>query len=317
MSTNIKLKRSSVQGKIPGTADLDLGEVAINTYDGKLFIKKDDGAESIIEVGAGSSSAGDPNVYVDTFVGNGTNTDFTLSFNPIDDQYAFITINGVRQDITEYSITGNTVSFTEAPANNDIIESRVIDVITASVSVRDYETFIYTANNDTTFSGLDDNNKTLEYDVGKVEVYVNGVRLVDDLDYTADDETSVVISETVSGTVEIVSLSRASLLDSQISTNDVTLTSDTANQVVDTFPTGVYRSGKYLVQMTEGTNYHVTEVTVIHDDINTYITQYGTVFTNTSLGTIDSDISSGSVRLLVSPVSANTEIKTSRISLSV
>ena len=52
----IKFKRSSVQGKTPTTAQLPLGELAINTYDGKLFLKKDDGTESVIEVGAGTAS---------------------------------------------------------------------------------------------------------------------------------------------------------------------------------------------------------------------------------------------------------------------
>jgi hypothetical protein len=46
----IKLRRSSVPGKTPLTTDLSLGELAINTNDGKMFLKKDDGAESIVEV---------------------------------------------------------------------------------------------------------------------------------------------------------------------------------------------------------------------------------------------------------------------------
>jgi hypothetical protein len=47
MSQIIKLRRSAVQGKLPTTSSLDLGELAINTYDGKLYLKRDDGAESI------------------------------------------------------------------------------------------------------------------------------------------------------------------------------------------------------------------------------------------------------------------------------
>ena len=39
MST-VKLRRSSVPGKVPTIEQLDLGEVAINTYDGKMFIKQ-------------------------------------------------------------------------------------------------------------------------------------------------------------------------------------------------------------------------------------------------------------------------------------
>ena len=53
MAQPIKLRRSAQQGAVPTTAQLDLGEVAINTFDGKLFIKKNDGTESIVEIGAG------------------------------------------------------------------------------------------------------------------------------------------------------------------------------------------------------------------------------------------------------------------------
>jgi len=51
MASNIKLKRSAVPGKIPLVGDLDLGEVAINTNDGKVYIKINDGTDRIREIG--------------------------------------------------------------------------------------------------------------------------------------------------------------------------------------------------------------------------------------------------------------------------
>ncbi len=55
MSNTIKIKRSSVAGKSPTTSQLSLGELAVNTTDGKVFIKKEvSGASSIIEVGKAS-----------------------------------------------------------------------------------------------------------------------------------------------------------------------------------------------------------------------------------------------------------------------
>jgi hypothetical protein len=54
MSTPIRIKRSAVPGKIPTTSDLQLGELAINTYDGKAYLKKDvSGVETVINVGGG------------------------------------------------------------------------------------------------------------------------------------------------------------------------------------------------------------------------------------------------------------------------
>lgn len=47
MSNRIKLKRSSTVSRVPQIADLTLGELAINTFDGKLFFKKNNGSDSI------------------------------------------------------------------------------------------------------------------------------------------------------------------------------------------------------------------------------------------------------------------------------
>ena len=58
MANTIKVKRSAVPTKVPTTSDLDLGEIAVNTYDGKMYIKKDDGTPAIVQIGAGGG-AGD------------------------------------------------------------------------------------------------------------------------------------------------------------------------------------------------------------------------------------------------------------------
>ena len=58
VANTVKLKRSSVQGKVPLVSDLQLGELAVNTYDGKLYLKKNvGGTESIVDVSSGLSAA--------------------------------------------------------------------------------------------------------------------------------------------------------------------------------------------------------------------------------------------------------------------
>ena len=71
MANTIQLKRSAVASKVPTTTDLALGEIAINTYDGKMYIKKDNGTPSIIEVGGSGlpSQTGNSGKYLTT---NGT-----------------------------------------------------------------------------------------------------------------------------------------------------------------------------------------------------------------------------------------------------
>jgi len=47
MAQSIILKRSALSGKVPTTSSLEIGEIAINTYDGKLFLKKVGATDSI------------------------------------------------------------------------------------------------------------------------------------------------------------------------------------------------------------------------------------------------------------------------------
>ena len=70
MST-IKLRRSAVSGNKPNTSQLDLGEVAINTHDGKMFFKRDKNGElSIIELGGATVAE---NVFYVSKSGNDSN----------------------------------------------------------------------------------------------------------------------------------------------------------------------------------------------------------------------------------------------------
>lgn len=50
MAQSIILKRSSLPGKVPDTGSLNSGELAINTYDGKIFIKRAGNVDSIQSV---------------------------------------------------------------------------------------------------------------------------------------------------------------------------------------------------------------------------------------------------------------------------
>lgn len=71
----IRIRKSSVPGKRPTSSQLDLGELAINFYDGKVFLKQDQGVVGVgtrvIEVGAGSSVG--KTIFV-TSNGNDSNT---------------------------------------------------------------------------------------------------------------------------------------------------------------------------------------------------------------------------------------------------
>lgn len=63
MAQNIKLRRSGVIGKVPTTASMQVGEIALNTYDGRAFLYKSGAAQSIEQlVTTNSDTTGSINI---------------------------------------------------------------------------------------------------------------------------------------------------------------------------------------------------------------------------------------------------------------
>jgi hypothetical protein len=77
MATPIRIKRSAVPNKKPTKEQLQLGELAVNFYDGKVFFKQDTNGVGIgtriVEIGAGSTTFAGKTLYV-TSNGNDENT---------------------------------------------------------------------------------------------------------------------------------------------------------------------------------------------------------------------------------------------------
>ena len=90
--------------------------------------------------------------------------------------------------------------------------------------------FIFTATaSQTTFSGADDNSKTLKYaDSAYVDVFLNGICLVPGTDYTASTKTSIVLTQAASlnDTLEVVAYDIASMDDSISAADGGTFQSD-------------------------------------------------------------------------------------------
>ena len=72
--------------------------------------------------------------------------------------------------------------------------------------------YVYTtASPTTTITGTDDNGATLSYVANKIQVYQNGILLIDSADYTATNETSIILGiATDSGDTIVVSTFRGS-----------------------------------------------------------------------------------------------------------
>lgn len=80
-----------------------------------------------------------------------------------------------------------------------------------------------------------------------------------------------------------------------IDTDELADISTTNAVTVDEFLSTVYRSARYSVQITQGSNYQMSELLVIHNGTTAYATEYGMIETNGILGTFEVSISSSNL----------------------
>lgn len=284
MSNKFQLKRTSVSGRTPNTTNssntsfIDAGELAVNLADRKLFSSNGIAA---FEVGSNLSSLSV----------TGTTTLNAISANGTLGDPGYVLASN-----------GSTVYWTAQTGGAGGVQ---------------LSTYTYTINaNTTVITGLDDSSQLLSYTANLESVYVNGVKIVSGVDYAATNASAITLtSNAVSGDVVqiVAATSYTNIVGQQTSANTTT----TANTVVDTFDKATYRTAKYLVQIKANSQYHATEVLVMHDNTTAYLTEYATIFSNNDLGNVYANVNGANVELIVSPLYANSTINTVRITLGV
>jgi predicted nucleic acid-binding Zn-ribbon protein len=197
------------------------------------------------------------------------------------------------------------------------------------------QTTVYTftaTQGQTAFTGTDDNGLTLSYAPGYIYVFVNGVLVLDTVDYTATNGTSVNIVQALDSDNTVQVIKHVGTVQAGFDSDQVVaIIGENANidstnldgvgetqQVFDSFATGDYRSVKYFVSASSNdSSWFATEIIVIHDGTNAYLTEYGTISTHDSeFITFDADVSGGNVRLLGTPSNSLTNVKTVRQHIS-
>ena len=86
-----------------------------------------------------------------------------------------------------------------------------------------------------------------------------------------------------------------------------TTTTATTEISLDTFAHATYRAARYIVAMSEGSNFHSTEIMLVHDGSTVTLTAYGTL-KDTNLATFAADISGSDLRLRCTPASTNSTV---------
>jgi hypothetical protein len=91
----------------------------------------------------------------------------------------------------------------------------------------------------------------------------------------------------------------------------ITLSTTTADQPIFSLDASIYRSVKFMIQISRGSDFQVQEILLLHDAVDTYLTQYAQLLSANDLvlATYDADLNSGNIRLLVTPTYTNTTFK--------
>ena len=120
------------------------------------------------------------------------------------------------------------------------------------------------------------------------------------------------------GNLTVLSVAGNANITNNVTANTVTVNdlytgrssiSVTTNTVVDSFLTTEYRSAKYTIRAGNDSGYQSIEVLLVHDDINSIITVYGSLSTTgNDIVTLTTGINNGNVELKASGISANTNL---------
>lgn len=106
---------------------------------------------------------------------------------------------------------------------------------------------------------------------------------------------------TFTGPITVPSLN----VDTNTNLDSASVTStSTAQLVLATFPIANYGSGEFLIQGTQGTARQITKVLVVHDSTTAIATEYAVLITGARLFTVQVDILSSNVRVLITPLSS-------------
>ena len=125
---------------------------------------------------------------------------------------------------------------------------------------------------------------------------------------TLSIDTGTVATLSDSQTLSNKSLTSVQLIDFDPALMDADLKTISVNTPVlfDSFTASAYRSGEYLLQLTQGTNYTVTKMLVIHDSADVSISEYGYVSVGSPIDyAVTGNFSVGNLELTITCSTAN------------
>jgi hypothetical protein len=83
---------------------------------------------------------------------------------------------------------------------------------------------------------------------------------------------------------------------------------NTSMQVIDSFPSAIYRSAFYQVQLETGADYHALQLNIINNDSSANYVTYGDVYNVTPLGNFNVGFSNNTIYVYLTPTYAQTYV---------
>lgn len=139
--------------------------------------------------------------------------------------------------------------------------------------------------------------------------------------YSALNVANTLVQRNSNGSFAITNIDFATLSIpniGRITGAQLTTSTTDPDQLVDSFDGTLFRSAKYFVQITSGSDTHASEILVSNNGLDPPpFTQYANIKSSGDLATFRFELNGSNVRLLASPVSAITKIKVFRTTMEV
>jgi len=226
----------------------------------------------------------------DSYVGDGNTTVYTLSSNTLTNSVIASLDGNVQIPGDHYNVSGNSLTFVTAPVSNVEVELRSITTVD-------------------TVGALEEGNVKVVADgsIG-VRLYTNPGEiwrfdLNGDFVPVADDTYNI---GNAASSVNTVFIGNTAIFDVTLTTS-----ATTPDQVLGSFDGNLYTSAEFTIEAIDSTNeyYQKTKILAVHNgNVTAEHTEYGNITITGSCATFDVDYNTGNLRLLVTPLTANSTV---------
>lgn len=323
MSSKIYIKRTSVSGRTPNTTNLGTGELALNMSDGVMFSSN---GSNVFEIGANVSLLSANSISVNsqyllptldgangqTIITNGNGVlsfadlgqlaDDTVANNLIIEGDLTVAGNITYINSTELNIGTNFINLnTRVDANTNSPFDSGININRGALP----NTSLY-------FDETDDSWKFTNNGSNYIKIFTG---LEDVLEANNIAHTTIEANNIVANTVE---LNIVNIGNNVIKTSNSATTSSLLSTVIDSYSKSLYSSSQYLVEINSTSSKQFTQINIVYDTNDVYISEFGKISTNSDLGIFSANMSSSHINLIVTPtISTSMDIKIYRTAVTI